>query len=117
MTDYERETNMNASELANLMLKWEELRKQLDDIEATIQSEVLIVGKTQTVGNVRASYSNGRRTFDYETPAKPIAPPEIVVQHTEIIEKIDWKKICDAVGATPIVVSQTEPSVSVKLLT
>jgi len=107
---------MNASELANLMLKWEELRKQLDDIEATIRLEVLAVGKTQTVGNVRATFSNGRRTFDYETPAKPIAPPELVMQHTEIIEKIDWKSICSEVGAEPIVVSQTEPSVSVKLL-
>ena len=107
---------MNASELANLMLKWEELRKQLDDIEATIRLEVLAVGKTQTVGNVRATFNNGRRTFDYETPAKPIAPPELVMQHTEIIEKIDWKSICDEVGATPILVSQTEPSVNVKLL-
>ena len=107
---------MNARELAYLMLKWAAISKQLDDIEATIRSEVLVVGKTQTVGNVRATFSNGRRTFDYETPAKPIAPPELVVQHTEIIEKIDWKSICTEVGATPIVVSQTDPSVSVKLL-
>ena len=107
---------MNASELANLMLKWEELRKQLDDIEATIRLEVLAVGKTQTVGNVRATYNKGTRTFDYETPSKPITPPELVKQHAETIEKIDWKSICKKVGATPIVVSQTEPSVSVKLL-
>jgi hypothetical protein len=107
---------MNATELAKKMLEWQELMVQASAIEKEIQAAVLEVGKTQTVGNVRATFSNGRRTFDYETPAKPIAPPELVVLHTEIIEKIDWKKICDEVGATPIVVSQTDPSVSVKLL-
>ena len=56
---------MNATELATKMLEWETTQRSADMLRAEIEAAVLVVGKTQTVGNVRATFSAGRRTFDY----------------------------------------------------
>jgi len=61
---------MNASELASAMLAWENAQRLADALRAKIEAAVLKIGKTQTVGNVRASYMAGRRTFDYEAAVK-----------------------------------------------
>lgn len=57
---------MNASELAKAMLEWGEAKLRLGEMEAEIKSAVLELGKTQTVGNVRASYSRGRKSYRYQ---------------------------------------------------
>jgi len=57
---------MNETELAMKMLQYGDLKATLDVLEAQIKIAVLERGKTQTVGNVRASYSTGRKTYDYE---------------------------------------------------
>ena len=56
---------MNASQLAGLMLEWEAAQRKADELRLDIEDLVLALGKTQTVGNVRATFSAGRRTFDY----------------------------------------------------
>ena len=56
---------MDGSDLALLMLDWESTQRAADELKARIEAEVLTIGKTQTVGNVRATYSAGRRSFDY----------------------------------------------------
>lgn len=61
---------MNASELASAMLAWENAQRLADALRIEIEAAVLEIGKTQTVGNVRATYSAGRRTFDYEAAVK-----------------------------------------------
>ena len=57
---------MDNSQLAALMLQWEQVQRQADALRAQIEAAVLSLGKTQTVGNVRATFSAGRRTFDYQ---------------------------------------------------
>ena len=104
---------MNASELASKMLEWEQARRALDVLEGEIKAAVLEIGKTQTVGNARASYSNGRKSYDYET-AGAIAPPEIVAQHTKPV--IDWRSVCKDAGIEDVPFKQSGPSVSLKLL-
>lgn len=56
---------MNATELATKMLEWETTQRVADALRAEIEEAVKEIGKTQTVGNVRATFSAGRRTFDY----------------------------------------------------
>ncbi|MBK9003525.1 MAG: hypothetical protein IPM41_06570 [Sphingomonadales bacterium] len=56
---------MDNSQLAALMLEWEATQRKADALAETIKGAVLAIGKTQVVGNVRATYSAGRRTFDY----------------------------------------------------
>lgn len=56
---------MDASTLASLMLDYEAAQRRADALRTQIEAAVLEIGKTQTVGNVRATFSAGRRTFDY----------------------------------------------------
>lgn len=56
---------MDNSQLAALMLKWEATQRQADGLAEQIKAAVLTIGKTHVVGNVRAAFSAGRRTFDY----------------------------------------------------
>lgn len=57
---------MDNSQLAATMLEWEATQRKADALAETIKGAVLTIGKTQVVGNVRATFSAGRRTFDYE---------------------------------------------------
>jgi hypothetical protein len=104
---------MDASEIAKEMLRWETMKKELDALTSIIQEEVLQMGKTQTVGNVRATYSAGRKTYDYHT-AGAQADPEVWERHA--IKSYDWKAICETAGITDIPFTQSEPNVSVKLI-
>lgn len=132
---------MNASELAKKMLQWEEERKNLDILETEIKNMVLEIGKTQTVGNVRASYFKGRAKYDYETPGVQ-APQEIInihshseieidwmevateagytaemrENHTKKIVITEWAKVCKEAEIEPFILEEGEPSVKVKLL-
>ena len=108
---------MNASELAAAMLQWEQKRAELDLLEADIKAAVLELGKTYVVGNVRATYSQGRKTYDYERAAQSMSH---LVELGEIVEKhktwkVDWKSVCDEIEVEDIPFEQGEPSVTLKL--
>ena len=129
---------MNASELATKMLDWETKKKELDNIESEIKEAVLELKSTQKVGNVTATYSNGRRELDYETPGK-LAPVEIIQKNTtinkvvdwegvaalidpEIIEEcthetvsVNWSTVCKDAKIEPAVTKEGTPSVTVKI--
>ncbi len=133
---------MNASELAKKMLEWELKYRELDILEQVIKSTVLEIERTQTVGNVRATYSKGRAKYDYETPGKNKAPAStislnseereiidweglarsyapsktIIATFTEFSRIVDWRKVCKDTNIEPLIVSQGEPNVRVKLL-
>ena len=132
---------MNASELAKKMLEWELKYRELDILEQAIGTTVLEIEKTQTVGNVRATYSKGRSVYDYETPGLQ-APkgiideyshgeieidwmevakeagytPEMREKHTSYIRITSWSKVCKDADIKPLTISQGDPSVKVKLL-
>jgi len=108
---------MNASELATKMLEWEKARRDLDLLESEIKEAVLEIGKTQTVGNVRASFSNGRRIYDYEGAArKADAPDDVVDVYSKTVT--DWKKVCEVMQILDDVqvIKKTDPTVSIKLV-
>lgn len=106
---------MNASELAAMMLQWEAQRKALDELEKQIEQEVLALGKTFTVGNVRASYTQGRTTYDYEGAVKAQHVPEHIVEMFTT-PKVDWRAICNEQGLDVEILKADPPSVKVKLL-
>ena len=129
---------MNASELATKMLDWEAKKWILDNIEIEIKQAVLELGSTQKVGNVTATYLNGRRELDYETPGQ-LAPIEIIKKNTtvnkvvdwdtvatlidpEIIEEcthetvsVNWSTVCKDAKIEPAVTKEGTPSVTVKI--
>ena len=129
---------MNASELATKMLEWESKKKELDTLETEIKQAVLELQSTQKVGNVVASYTNGRRELDYETPgknapvywitsnttrteyvdweaAKPLIYPDIIAEFTRIEENVNWSAVCKDAKIEPLVIKEGTPSVTVKI--
>jgi len=110
--------------LAQAMLDWRQKKMELDAIEAKIVTAVLDIGKTQTVGDVRATYSAGRRTFGYQQAVDDYsaAHPEdlefstLIAVHTRVEVSVDCKAVCDEMKIVAPVIKQGEPSVTVKLL-
>jgi len=106
---------MNASELARLMLYWESQKRGLAKTEGRIKEAVLELGRTVDTGCVRASYSAGRKKYDYETAAKGVAPSTIRAFRV-VREAVDWSGLCRDQEITDIPFTQGEPSVTVKLM-
>ena len=105
--------------LTEKMARWEELKYEISALEADISKEVLALGKTQQVGNVRASYAKGRKIYNYEGIAKVInIPPEIMDAHTKQIT--DWTKIVKELSPSEEIMSQFvrvgNPTVTIKLV-
>ena len=106
---------MDMSYLAKKMLEWEQARRMCDELEAAIRDSVLQLGKTQTVGNVKATYSKGRKRYDYFQAGGAASPGIVLECTTTPAPKTDWRAVCKAAGITEIPFTQSDPSVSVKL--
>jgi len=113
---------MDASELAAKLLQYEAEYKALEALKEEIIEAVLDVGETQKAGNVTASYSGGRKTFDYQTAAveSPKVTPDIIQEFTKTVTtvEVDYLKVCDAAGLdkeTEIPFTQSQPSVTLKV--
>lgn len=107
---------MDMSYLAKKMLEWEQAKRSCDELEAAIRDSILQLCETQTVGNVKAQYSKGRRSYDYIQAANEV-PIKIVNLHTTMpLPKTDWKAVCKSAGITDISFTQSDPSVSLKLI-
>ena len=94
---------MTDTELAQAMLDWQDAQATADSIKERIEEAVLERGKTQTVGNVRASYSAGRKSYDYETAVLDcvqsgrIASEDLGPFREEVPATIrtDWRVACN----------------------
>lgn len=112
---------VDMSDLAMRMLRWEQTQLAADELRATIENVVMQIGRTQTVGNVRASYSGGRKSYDYVFAAgsHPEINEEIMQSFTVTPPpRTDWRGICNhlKIPGADIPFTQSEPSVTVKLL-
>lgn len=107
---------MDATELAKTMLKWEKAQRRADELAAQIKAQVLAQKKSQSVGNVTASFRNGRKSYDY-AEVSGRADEEIIAKHTEVVTvtKVDHRAICKEAGIEAPY-TQGKPSVSLKLL-
>ena len=106
---------MNASELAMLMLEWEEAENKASRLKDEIVAAVLKLKKTQNVGNVRATYSSGRRKYAYQSTAENHPMVGDATLRLFTTEKVDWKKVCNHAGIDDVPFEKSGPSVSVKL--
>lgn len=111
---------MNASELAGMMLEWETLQRQADALAEQIRQAVLEIGKTQTVGCVRASYSSGRKTYDYEGTVRNWFPAEVLdpmlPEYTTTKTTVDWKRMVDDHAISLVMIAaESGPTVTIKL--
>jgi len=103
------------SALAADMLKWERMKRACDELEQAIKDTVMQLEQTQTVGNVRATYSGGRKTYDYTSIADhPLVSRETVLKFTT--SKVDWRAVAKHDHIDDIPYTESSPSVYLKLL-
>ena len=109
---------MDAKELAELMLSWSDAQTEANTLRAKIEAAVLEIGKTQTVGNVKAQFRSGRKSYNYETAAANhpmVSNATVALFTTRPAPRIDWLGICKHAGIDDIPFTVGEPSVSVSL--
>lgn len=109
---------MDARELAMAMLDYEKAQRKADELRAQVEAAVLEIGETQQVGNVKATYRNGRKSYDYKAAVKD-DPGDIVLEYTETKTRVDWRAlVLDGLGINKdeIPFTQSDPSVSVKIV-
>jgi hypothetical protein len=93
---------MDKTYLARTMLEWQEAQAKADLLKMDIEAVVLELRATQTVGNVRASYSAGRKSYDYETAARESQFVSNVTISLYTTPSIDWRGICKHAGIDDI---------------
>lgn len=109
---------MNMSEFATLALEWEKAQRKADELAAVLEAATLEIGKTQTVGNVRVTYSNPRKSYDYDKAAylSGLVTDDVLETFTEVKEITDWRAICKHLEIDVEGVARGEPSARIKLI-
>ena len=114
----EIEMGMDKKEFAKLMLKWSDLKEEMDDIEAVIATEVLEIGKTVDIGYTSAAYSAGRATYAWEQEALAgDASAALILSLSTTTITTKWKDVCKKLGIdeAPVLKAGT-PSVTLRLV-
>lgn len=112
---------MESKELAQKMLMWGNLQEQAAILEKEISEAVLEIGKTQTVGNVRATFSNPRKTYQsWEDAVLTYFEREEVAEKFTVTPEpyIDWNSAGKEwnVSRESWVAENAKPSVKVKMI-
>ena len=104
---------MNTTEFAQAMIDWKKLNTEIEELEEEIKAYVLEQKKTQNIGDVRATYSKGRTTYDYEFSA---VQANATVEEKHRSEHIDWNAVCKDNNVSDLVIAkQSDPSVRIKI--
>lgn len=119
---------MDATELAKKMLEWRDAQARADLLKMDIEAAVLELGKTQTVGSVRATYSAGRKAYDYQTAVEKAWYDATVANDNTrenlfqdlvnkcSITKYDYRAVCEGANIDNIPFTQSAPSVALKIV-
>jgi len=107
---------MDNKEFTALCLRWQELQEEAAEIAAKLEAETLVRGKTQTVGDVRVTLSNPRKSYDYQGAAEghPMVSEATINLFTT--PSVDWRGICKHAGIEVEGIASGEPSAKIKLL-
>jgi hypothetical protein len=101
------------------MLAWGELQEQAAQLEAEIKAAALEIGKTVTNGNVRATYSNPRKTYQsWDDSVMEAEPDGLDPKVYEVVTvTTDWQKAATdyKIERKAWVDETAKPSVTLKL--
>ena len=104
-----------ASDLAHALLDWETKRRELNALEVDITAYMLETGKSAQVGDVRATYYAGRKSYNYEQAVKNYNVSQEVLDLYRKPVAYDWKAICEGTGIEDIPFDDSGPRVTLKL--
>ena len=107
---------MDTVELAKLFVKYSELKKELDEVSATIMNAVLEIGETQTIAGVTAKYYKpSAGTPDYESTAKAAMPDGFdLAEFSSVRTSVRWKDVCEKLGVTAPAGEMKQPRVVIR---
>src|SRR3989304_3091252 len=107
---------MNATELAQAMLNWQQKAIELQELEDEIKSAVLKIGKTQVVGRARATFYNPKKTYEYQDAAMDRNVSAATIElFTTVKTIVDWRGICQHEEIEDIPFSEEPARVALKL--
>ena len=98
---------LNSRELAEAVLKYEDLFRELKSLERDILDAVLYYEKSVELSNIRAKYSEGRKSYDWEgyilemkSTFDETVLSGLLQKHskTKTSTSVAWAKIADDLG-------------------
>lgn len=102
---------------------------RIAQLETELREHVLLLGKTQAIGNIEAKYNPGRTTYDWEATClehptrvdEAEAWAELKEMYTEYIEpepynETDWRGMANRMNWEPVVSKEPVPSVKFNLV-
>lgn len=107
---------VNEVELAQLFVKFAELRDQIAGIEEKIKAAVLEIGESRKIAGVTATYYKpSHETPDYEGAARSHGLDGFDLSpYTTTTVIVSWKSVCDALFITPAEGREKPARVTVK---
>lgn len=87
---------MNAVELTKLFVEYQECYSKLQELEEQIKAEVLLVGESQKIAGVKATYyAPGFETPDYGLAARQAhAPQDVIEKYSTTTISTKWAEVC-----------------------
>lgn len=86
-----------APELARLVARWALHQYLAEQLRSVIETQVLALGHTVETAEARATWSEGRGTYDWEALARALgAPKDLLKHHASVV--IDWRAVCLELG-------------------
>ena len=114
----DRPKPMDSVTFAKKMLELGELLTQAAKLETELAEQVLLQGESTKIGRVRAKYSSGRTSYDWERTCRE-APgfsedKKAIYTRIQATEKTDWKRLARVlkVEETPVIARAATPSVN-----
>lgn len=118
METKEEYKTVNKRALARDLMTWAAMKERLDELEAAIKDTVLQLGETFTVGDVRATFNSGRKTYNYEGAIASYSRTHSIGDLRDKYAKLtyDYKGMCDELGIVTFDWTQSDPSVTLKII-
>jgi hypothetical protein len=110
---------MDPLEFAKAMVRYEELYREMKELEDKIAAHVMKIESSQEIGNVRAKYTKGRTVYAYERVRDAfdaITLDPYINLHTSTIYKTDWRSICQDLQYDPPIEKEPVPGVKIEVI-
>jgi hypothetical protein len=86
-----------AAALARLLARWAYHQFMAQQLASEITEQVLALGHSVETPDARASFSEGRGSYDWHGLARALkAPTELLKEHAQLV--VDWRAVCLTLG-------------------
>jgi hypothetical protein len=86
-----------AAALTRLLARWAYHQFLAQQLAGEITEQVLALGHSVETTDARASWSEGRGTYDWQGLARALkAPKELLKEHASVV--VDWRAVCLHLG-------------------